>query len=305
MKILKYFERKLIRLIFVIALIISVFIILLFAKNVYKFVFRENIKIEKIEDEISAAVKKIEILIEFAQNAPLELATILEIHNVDKTENEILLRSILFNNPEFSGVSICYEPYKSNKDSVHLSSFLYRDKDTLVYTSFNNIEGNYFYKDWYLVPKTLMEPTWSEPYYNELKKGTLNSTYSVPFSFFDGTKKEFKGIVSLNLDVNELIKYSEEFGAKMNGQVLLISENGTILSSKNKVWVYNETIFSLASEYDEPILREIGRNLQRGVSGRVLIKKFNNETDMMVFYHPVSINKWGFLLFLPQTELEK
>lgn len=305
MNLTKYFKKKIVRLIIILALLGVLSLTLVFAKGLYNIIFWKTVRIERIENEISAAVRKMETLIEFSQNAPHELATILEIHGVNRTESEILLKSILFNSPEFSGVSICYEPYKKFKDSIRHSSFLYKDGDSSIFTGFNDPEDSYFYKDWYLIPKTLMKPVWSEPYYNEIDKKTLNSTYSVPFSYFNGIRKEFKGIVSLNLNVNALIDYSEHFGKSMNGFVLLISENGTILSSNNSDWIFNETIFSLASEYEVPLLREVGRDLQRGKKGRASIERFNNQTDLVVFYSPITTNKWGFLLFLPQSEIEK
>ena len=49
-----------------------------------------------------------------------------------------------------------------------------------MFSNLNGDEYNYFYKDWYLIPKTLNQPVWSEPYFDIGGGNLLMSTYSVP-----------------------------------------------------------------------------------------------------------------------------
>jgi len=85
----------------------------------------------------------------------------------------------------------------------------------------------------------------------------------------------------------------------------LISENGTIIYAPNQDWTYNETIFTLADEMNLPLLREIGRELQKGKSGIKKIDKFENQKDWWIFYSSVRVNKWGFIFLIQKDQLFK
>lgn len=303
MSSIKDIKANSLRIIIIVLSIFGCYILFFAGEMAYKEIFRKNIRIEYHKERLAAEVKRINTIMESAQKTPQDLAYILEFHDAGLDEMNILMKSVLFNNEELFGGAIAYEPYTFNKDSLYFSPYVFRSADTIVNTNLNDPDYNYFYKDWYLIPKTLGKPVWSEPYFDEGGGNMLMSTYSVPFYKFDGNKEIFQGIVTVDVSIEWLKNAVESIGKVMRGHAILISENGTIISAPVINWVYNETIFSLASEMNLPVLREIGKDLQKGVSGVKEISVFRNSRDWMVFYSSVKANKWGMILLIPESQL--
>jgi phosphoserine phosphatase RsbU/P len=298
--------KRIISKVLVIAVIIFCgFFLLLLGKGAYNELYKKNSNTELFQLRISGLVREMSRLIGFAQKMPQDLAYIMEVQKVTSKEMNILLESVLFNNPELFGSAIAYEPNQFDKDSLYFSNYICRSGDSILHTNLNGSEYNYFYKDWYLVPKTLMKPTWSEPYYDDGGGNKLMSTYSIPFFKFNGTKEVFKGIVTVDVSVDMLTKIVQSTAKLWNCQAFLISENGTVLSAPNKNWIFNETIFTLASEMNLPVLREIGKDLQNGESGKKQLAEFQNQKDWWVFYSSIKINKWGVIVMIRKDELYK
>jgi sigma-B regulation protein RsbU (phosphoserine phosphatase) len=291
--------------ILVVLFILGCLVLYYFGKLAYKEIFRKHARIENVQNHLRAEIKRINSVIDAIQKIPQDLASILEIHDTNDEDAKILLQSVLFNNNELFGVNLAYEPYQYYKDSLFHDSYLYRSADSTIYDNRNDSTSNYFYMDWYLIPKTLMKPVWTEPYFETSGKHVFMSTFSVPFFRFDGTKEKFTGIISVDVSIETLTKRVDAIGKKMNGSAMLISENGTIMTAQDRNWINDETIFTLSTEKEIPVLREIGRELQKGISGVKKMDEFENQKDVYVFYSVIPINNWGFILFLPAEELSK
>jgi phosphoserine phosphatase RsbU/P len=302
---LKHIKRIISKILIIAVIVFCGFFLILIGKGTYNELYRKDSNIEHFQLRISGLVREMSRLIGFAQKIPQDLAYILEVQKVTGKEMGILLKSVLFNNPELFGSAIAYEPYQFSKDSLYFSNYIYRSGDSTIHTNLNGPEYNYFYKDWYLIPKTMMKPSWSEPYYDEGGGSQLMSTYSIPFYKFNGTKEVFKGIVTVDVSVDMLTKIVQSTAKLWNCQAFLISENGTVLSAPNKNWIFNETIFTLASELKLPVLREIGKDLQNEESGKLQIAEFQNQKDWWVFYSSIKINKWGVIVLIRKDELYK
>ena len=95
------------------------------------------------------------------------------------------------------------------------------------------------------------------------------STYSVPFYSFDGTNETMTGVIAVDISIDWLSKIVSSIKLYDGSYSVLVSENGTIISAPNPKWPYNESLFSLADENKIPVLRKIGRDLQKGKSGFV------------------------------------
>lgn len=271
----------------------------------YGQIFRKSIKREIFQDKLFAEIKRMNTVIEAVQKTPQDLAYILEFHNTSEAEMKILLKSMLFNNEELFGGAIAFEPNSYNKDSFYYSRYVYRQRDSVIFTNLDDPEYDYFYKDWYLIPKTMLKPAWSEPYYDEGGGNSLMSTYSVPFYRYDGNQEVFNGIVTVDVSIEWLTNAVESIGRLLNAKALLMSENGTIISAPEKEWIYNQTIYTLASEMNIPVLRRIGRDLRDGNSGIEDIEEFQGEKEWVLFYSPIKASRWGMILLLPENELLK
>jgi sigma-B regulation protein RsbU (phosphoserine phosphatase) len=305
MSIVKKIKAFFLRMILVILFIIGCLVLFYFGRLVYKEIFKKHVRIEYIQSHLKAEIRRINSVIDAIQKIPNDLANILEIHETRDEDAKILLQSVLLNNNELYAVSISYEPFQYYKDSLYHDTYLYRSADTTIYDNIADTTYNYFYMDWYLIPKILMKPIWTEPYFEASGDHVYMSTFSVPFFHFDGKREKFKGIVTVDVSIETLTKRVDAIGKKMNGSAMMVSENGTIMTAPDRNWINDETIFTLSAEKKIPVLREIGRDLQRGISGIKKIDAFENLKDVYIFYSVIPINKWGFVLFLPKEELDK
>jgi len=261
---------------------------------------------KEIRQMLTKDTKRINLFVKSIQKIPKEIATILALQKLSKEEIDIVLESILLNSPELFGTAVAYEPHAFNEWVLRSSSYVYRKNESVYYTTLDDPKYDYFSKDWYRLPEMLQQPTWMDPYYDDGGGGVFMTTYSVPFYFFDGVKETFTGIVTVDVSIDWLTDYVTTNKKLPNsGFVVLVSENGTIISSQNKEWVVNHTIFTLAISLDVPELREIGRALQKGESGVKTIKSPLSKETMNVFYATVAANKWGIMYVIPDDTKEQ
>jgi phosphoserine phosphatase RsbU/P len=281
--------------------VLGIFLLYNAGELVYQWAFRKKIRIEYFAKRLSSEVRRMNTVIKSAQSTPDDLATIFEFHKTSEAEIKILLQSVLFNNDELYGCGVFFEPFKYDKDSLYYSAYTYRSNDSLAYVDLNGPEYNYFYKDWYLIPKTLNQPMWSEPYFDEGGGNKLMSTYSVPFHEFMSNEEKFIGVLGIDVSIDWLADAVGSVGSMLKSRAALISENGTILSAPNRDVIYNETIFSAADERNLPILREIGKELQQGKTGYKI--GIEGGQVIYIFYSVVPVTRWGYVLFVSEDEL--
>ncbi len=301
----KIVKRVILKIVGIVIGILFCVFLLFIGKSGYDDVFKKKSNITHYQNRISAEIRRLTSMIESVQRTPQDLAYILAVQDVDLAEIKILLKSVLFNNEELFGSAVAFEPYQFQKDSVYFAPYLYRSGDTTTFTFLDDRTYDYFHKDWYLRPKAILKPIWSEPYYDEGGGNKLMSTYSVPFFKFDGYKEKYSGIVTVDVAIEWLTKAVEYIGMELHGSVVLVSENGTILTAPKESWISKETIYTLATKLNIPVLNDIGRDLQMGKSGIKLLEELPKEKSSAIFYETIKINKWGFILILPMDELYK
>jgi sigma-B regulation protein RsbU (phosphoserine phosphatase) len=73
-------------------------------------------------------------------------------------------RQILQNNPNLYGCSIAFEPNYFKDRGQYYSIYSEMEDDQIVTIQEGNANYQYFYMDWYLLPKLLDKPCWTEPY---------------------------------------------------------------------------------------------------------------------------------------------
>jgi len=293
---------KVLLMVFIIAgIILGFYSIYHVGEMAYTAMFKKRIRIEYFKERLNSEVKRMNTVILAAQNTPKDVATIFEFHPTTEDEIKILIQSVLFNNEEISGCAVAFEPYNYKKDSLYFSTYAFRSKDSIRFTNLNGDDYNYFYKDWYLIPKTLNQPVWSEPYFDMGGSNLLMSTYSVPIYQLADRKEKFAGVVTIAVSIDWLADAVESVGRILKSKAALISENGTVIAAPNRALIYNETIFTVAEQRNLPVLREIGRELQQGKSG--FKKGYDGNDVWYIFYAVVPTNRWGMFLFVSEDEL--
>lgn len=289
-------------------IILIIFLLIIARTNLFNVSMKDssqsgisNMSQEEIKKLLISHTERISLLVESIQKIPQEIALIMEFQKIRMEEIDIVQNSILLNSPELFGTALAFEPYAFKKDALYFSSYLYREENAIRHITLDGPEYEYFYKEWYLMPKLLQKPIWSIPYYDDGGGGVFMTSYSVPFYSFDGAKETFAGISTVDVSIDWLANYFMT-NKRMPGigSLILISEDGTIISAPQKEWIMNETIFTLALALNIPDLREVGRDLQKGNSGAKKIINPSTKRKTTIFYSAISANKWGLIYLIPE-----
>ena len=135
---------------------------------------------------------------------PKDLALVLEKYpGLSERELKKLLHDIVSANEFVYGSAIAFEPNAFQKNRRYFSPYYFRDHDRLKYVQIGNEHYQYFRWDWYLIPKLLKRPIWTEPYYDEGGGDIIMTTFSVPFFSPDSS---VRGIVTVDVDLERLRK---------------------------------------------------------------------------------------------------
>lgn len=245
---------------------------------------------------LESNVKIINLFFQSAKQTPQQVANLLEIKKISIDEMHIIMNSTLINK-EFFGTCIAFEPNQYYHGQRNYAPFMYKNGDSTVYKNLGDNDYEYFYQDWYLIPKILQKSCWSEPYYDDGGGDSLMITYSVPFFFYDGRENEFAGVVTIDISINWLVNYFNTEFKRLpnNGYSMMISENGTVITAPNKDWVYNQTIYSLAQEQKMDILREIGKEINKKKNGKKTFYNKDQNKRYDFYYSVIPSCSWGLI----------
>ncbi|MBI9039431.1 MAG: SpoIIE family protein phosphatase [Bacteroidales bacterium] len=271
-------------------------------RNISKEIILKNVE-SNAENLTIATANKIESVIKSVQKIPENQSSLLQ--NFHFTANELrkLLRLSLETNTEIFGSCIAYKPYGFYKDSLYYAPYYYRSGDSLKYENIGKDSYQYFYWDWYQIPKELEKAFWSEPFYDEGGGNILMCTYSVPFFEKADENDKFGGIITVDISLKWLEKLMSKIKLFENGYAFLISGNGTLITHPIEDFVLNQTVFSLAEERNLPKLREIGRDMIKGNSNFVSYTSIVTENEGWIFYAPLKSNGWSMAVVVPSDEL--
>lgn len=257
---------------------------------------------EKANNIIVAATNQIESLLNSIQKIPENLAYLLE--NSSQSENELhrFLYAVIEGNPEICGIAVAFEPFAFKKDVRLYAPCFQRHEETI---DFRYIDGqyNYFFMDWYQIPKELEKPEWTEPYYSE--GGELMSSYGVPFFRKTGGKRALAGIIVVDVSLEALRRMVSSIKIFKTGYGFLLSKNGTFVTHPKKEFIMNETIFSIAEARGDESLRDFGRRMVRGKSTLMPYKLKSSVTGKLSWmaHIPIESNGWTLGIIFPEDEL--
>jgi phosphoserine phosphatase RsbU/P len=177
-----------------------------------------------------------------------------------------MLVNILLNNENVYGTCLAFEPGILPDKGQYFMPYAYREGNKVKTTYLGGIDYEYHYMDWYKIPAMLQKPYWSEPYYDEGAGNTIMATYSYPFYMPAANGNRFAGIATIDVELEWLGKITNSIRIFETGYVFLMSPNGVAVAHPDSSLVMKETIFSLSESWGEPIMREIGREMQQGIS---------------------------------------
>ena len=273
----------------------------------YNYLFSRRIIIREIEENAKnltlLTVNKIETILRPIEKVPQGLAFFLEQSSYGKEELLSLLRSAVENSPEIYGGTIAFEPHTFEKDSLYFAPYFYKKNNKIEFTYLGGDAYQYFYWDWYQIPKELGIPVWSEPYYDEGGGKIIMSTYSVPFYKYIEGQRIFMGIVTADISLLWLQEIVSSIKIGKTGYGFLLSNNGRIVTHPHEGFIMHETIFSVAEAREDARLRQIGKDMIKGKSGFIPFESLLTGKKCWMAYRPLPSTAWSLGVLFPQDEL--
>jgi sigma-B regulation protein RsbU (phosphoserine phosphatase) len=157
----------------------------------------------------------------------------------------------------------------------------------------------YPYEDWYQIPIMSGEQRWSEPWYDRAGSQTLISSYSIPII----SNGRYIGILRLDTQLSKLQQMISTDSRQQIGKMLLLTNNGTFVSSQIDSLVMNYGIFSLAEEYNDEELRKIGQDMIYGRSGVQKLGGKHMFEDYWITYAPLKSNGWSLAVLMSERTI--
>ncbi|MFA6335310.1 MAG: SpoIIE family protein phosphatase [Bacteroidales bacterium] len=250
-------------------------------------------------------VNRIEQVLTPAEKIPEIVAKMLESSFLTRDSLIPFMKAILSSNKNIHGSIIAYEPNYFPDKGIYYAPYVFRQGDTVNAIIHGDESYEYFYMDWYQIPKITNAPYWSEPYFDEGGGNIIMTTYSVPFYSVKDGKRVFSGIVTINLSLEWLTEIMSSVKILKTGYAFLISRNGVIITHPNKNYVMNQSIFTIAKENNQPGLRNVGQEMIQGKSNFSAANFTNSwiEGKFWIGYRGLASSHWSVGVIYPVTEM--
>jgi sigma-B regulation protein RsbU (phosphoserine phosphatase) len=257
---------------------------------------------EKAVNLIRAAAAKLEIPLAGVERVPRYLALGLGQAMPDTAGLERALADFLTANPDVYGAAAAFAPGAFRPGLDHYAPYFCR-KDGRVARVSLGYEDRYDLENWYLVPRVLGRPVWSEPYFDESGGDIVMTTYSVPIFRSEGARREFLGVVTADVSLEWLRRQVGKISMYHSGYAFLLSKNGVFVSHPDSRLIMRESIFSLAEQAASPELRAIGQDMTRGKEGFARLPDFLLGQPAWLAYAPLPETGWSMGVIVPEAEL--
>jgi signal transduction histidine kinase/HAMP domain-containing protein len=293
---------KMIASIFVSILVIFV-VIFYYTLTITRGIVFKNLK-SSAEYLTESTVYKIEKVLSSIQRVPDNFVPIFQQNDLNEDQLKKLIRMMVENNPEIIGACLAFRPYYHSPSEKFYSFYYYRNNNRIEFLNLGNDKYDYYLMDWYQIPQEMGKPVWTEPYFDTGGANMVISTYSIPLYLENNGRKEFTGILTIDISLEWLQRYVNEIKVYKTGYGFLISKTGVIVTHPIKDFIMNETIFSIADEQKSTVLRKIGRNMIKGESSFAEIEYRNVKSGKLswISYTPVPLNGWALGIVFPVDE---
>lgn len=215
-----------------------------------------------------------------------------------------LSRDVVLTNAFLNGCSISFEPYYFKEKGRYFSAYSNRIGAN-VYTQQEGKDSyQYFYLDWYLLPKLMGQPCWTEPYTDqeEFDDKTMDSkmmvSYCKPLIGNDGS---FVGTLSMDISLEWLSKTISAVKPYPNSYSILVGRGGTFLVHPDPQLLFYQSIFTEGLVSPNPEIMKLGEDMQDWKEGMQEIRF--DDVDCFVFYKPMMTTGWSVAIVCPESDV--
>ena len=306
-KIIAYFHQSLS---FRLSLWIVLFAAIIFI-GALGYMFRESREVVR-DEAISRASQildntqqRVDRILEQVENATRNTMWLPTRHLDAPDSMYVYSRRILENNPDLYGCSIAFEPYFFKDRGQYFSAysdFSETQAGVIETIQEGNDDYQYFYMDWYLLPKLLDKPCWTEPFIDLDPDTTYGKemilSYGIPLKDKDGT---FVGVISTDISLSWLSQVISAVKPYPHSYSIMTGRGCTYLVHPDSTKLFYETIFTETLEKPDSAITALGHAMHAGEEGMKQMK-IDGE-NCFVFYKPLKKTQWSVAIVCPETDI--
>ena len=210
-------------------------------------------------------------------------------------------RSMLENNPDFYNCSVAFEPYYFEEKGRYFSAYTKHVGDSIRTIQGGSDSYQYFFADWYLMPKLLDRPCWTEPYFDlDVATNTSEMVTSYCQAIKDRRGKMI-GVINTSLSISWLSNTISSVKPYPHSYSIMIGRGGTYFVHPDTTKITRQTIFTQTLEQPDTAMTALGYAMQRGEEG---VKQMHiNGKDSYVFYKPLGRTGCSMAIVCPESDI--
>ncbi|MBQ9661146.1 MAG: SpoIIE family protein phosphatase [Bacteroidales bacterium] len=285
-------------------IVLFVTLVLLAALGYQFYTSRRAVRREAIAlatQQLNNVVLRVNNILDDARIAADNMDWLVYEHLDDPDMMNVLARNLILNNPQLQGCSISFEPGFYPSKGRYFSPYAYYEDGSVLLHQEGSDDYQYFYMDWYQLPKLLNQPCWTEPYMDVDPKddtAEMVTTYCKPLTGYDG---RFVGVLSVDLSLSWLSETISSVRPYPNAYSIMIGRGGSYLVHPEPEKLLNQSIFTQTLLVPDEKLSELGHAMQRGESG---MREFRIDGKRAyVFFEPVKSTGWSVAIVCTHSDI--
>lgn len=258
--------------------------------------------IEKASQTLEGTLLKVENTLNQVEVAANNMKWLVEQHMDTPDSMFVFSHKILENNPYLNGCSIAFDPFYFEDRGQFFSAYSYNGPDSIETEQEGNEIYEYYYEDWFLIPRLLDKPVWVEPFQEDYTGGV--ETPDVITSFCQPIRDKqgnSVGVLSVDLSLSWFSNTITETKPFPNSYSILIGKGGTFLVHPDSTKLFYQTIFTSTLEHPDTAMTAIGKAMISGEAGYRSFQR-NGET-YYVFFRPFSHTEWSVAIVCSETDI--
>ena len=254
------------------------------------------------EQVLDNTVQRVQSILNRVEMAADQTAWLVARHLRTPDSMYVYSRHILVNNPDLNGCSIAFEPYHYPEKGKYFSAFSLNEDGKISTTQEGNPTYEYFYMDWYQLPKLLDRPCWTKPFADYNPAGIYSkemiASYCQPIRDKEGN---YIGTLSVDISLNWLSETISAVKPYPHSYSIMTGLGGTFFVHPDSTKLFYQTIFTETLEHPDPARTRLGHAMQRCEAGRQQLK-INGE-KCYVFYKPLGDTGWSAAIVCPESDI--
>jgi len=258
-------------------------------------------KASRLDSNITAEIKH---YLDHASSFTKEASHMLRLNPGNFAAILPFLKQHVRNDPNIYGSALALEPASALKKIY--CKYFYKHHTGVEEKWLMPPAYNYLQKEWYTRTRHYPEGTWSKPYFDKNGGNVFMSTFSYPVT---DRNRSFMGVITADVKVDTLSRKIQKMMTPKEGFVLILDQNGLILSHPDEKYALKKTVFAYAEDINAPALSRVLQSILTADRGIYSVKIYNETYTLYSSTIPnsrlkIAVFLRNTLLYKPLTDLK-